>query len=121
MFVLLSDGAGLTARQCATLLSRAGHRVETLTPDPLFLCRLTRHVRTVHPRATTRDRSTRLAAGRAGCSRPARAGLLLPVQEQVAGDIDAICAAAHNAHRMRYAHYKKLGMFIGSRKPESAW
>jgi hypothetical protein len=51
------------------------------------------------------------------------------------GDTDAICAAAralplagkkaadldtalgyfeHNAHRMRYAHYKKLGMFIGS-------
>jgi hypothetical protein len=51
------------------------------------------------------------------------------------GDTDAICAAArafplagkkaadlatalgyfeHNAHRMRYAHFKKLGMFIGS-------
>lgn len=51
------------------------------------------------------------------------------------GDIDAICAAArvfplagrkaadlatalgyfeHNAHRMRYAHFKKLGMFVGS-------
>ena len=52
-----------------------------------------------------------------------------------AGDIPAICAAArafpltgrkaddletalgyfeHNAHRMRYAHFKSLGMFIGS-------
>jgi hypothetical protein len=52
-----------------------------------------------------------------------------------AGDIDAICAAArafpligvksderdkalayfeHNAHRMAYAHFKKLGMFVGS-------
>jgi hypothetical protein len=51
------------------------------------------------------------------------------------GDIGAICAAArvfplagrnaselgttlsyleHNAHRMHYAHFKKLGMFIGS-------
>lgn len=51
------------------------------------------------------------------------------------GDIDAICAAArvfpmtgnnardldtalgyfeHNAHRMRYAHFRKLGMFTGS-------
>jgi hypothetical protein len=26
--LLLSDGAGLTARQCATVLGRAGHRVE---------------------------------------------------------------------------------------------
>ena len=52
-----------------------------------------------------------------------------------AGDIPAICAAVHafpltarkagdlttalgylqtNAHRMRYAHYRKLGMFVGS-------
>ena len=37
MFVLLSDGAGLTARQCATLLAAAGHRVEALSPDPLCL------------------------------------------------------------------------------------
>ena len=48
MFVLLSDGAGLTARQCATLLSAAGHRVEALSPDPLCLSRLTRNVRAVH-------------------------------------------------------------------------
>ena len=48
MFVLLSDGAGLTSRQCATLLSQAGHRVEALAPDPLCLGRLTRHVRKVH-------------------------------------------------------------------------
>ena len=48
MFVLLSDGAGLTARQCATLLSAAGHRVEALSPDPLCLARLSRHVRAVH-------------------------------------------------------------------------
>jgi hypothetical protein len=32
MLVLLSDGAGLTARQCATVLARAGHRVEALSP-----------------------------------------------------------------------------------------
>jgi hypothetical protein len=57
------------------------------------------------------------------------------------GDIPAICAAArafplagkkaadldtalgyfeHNAHRMRYAHYRKLGMFVGSGAVEAA-
>src|ERR1700743_2816864 len=48
MFVLLSDGAGLTSRQCATLLSAAGHRVEALSPENVCLCRFTRHVRAVH-------------------------------------------------------------------------
>lgn len=48
MRVLLSDGAGLTARQCATLLSQAGHEVEALSAEPLCLCRFTRHVRAVH-------------------------------------------------------------------------
>jgi hypothetical protein len=48
MRVLLSDGTGLTARQSATLLSQAGHRVEALSPEPLCLCRITRHVRRVH-------------------------------------------------------------------------
>ena len=32
MLILLSDGAGLTSRQCATVLDRAGHRVEALSP-----------------------------------------------------------------------------------------
>ena len=32
MLILLSDGAGLTARQCATVLARAGHQVEALSP-----------------------------------------------------------------------------------------
>ncbi|HUI04634.1 MAG TPA: SAM-dependent methyltransferase [Acidimicrobiales bacterium] len=48
MRVLLSDGSGLTARQCATRLAAAGHRVEALTPDPLCLCRFTRHVARLH-------------------------------------------------------------------------
>jgi hypothetical protein len=48
MFIMLSDGAGLASRQCATVLSRAGHQVEVLSPDPICLCRFTRHVRAVH-------------------------------------------------------------------------
>ena len=48
MRVLLSDGSGLTARQCATRLAAAGHTLGVLTPDPLCLCRFTRHVARVH-------------------------------------------------------------------------
>jgi len=83
MLILLSDGAGLTARQCATLLARAGHRVEALSPDPLCLCRLTRHVRAVHQVPSFGadpfgwlDAALDIAARRG-------AELLLPVQEQV--------------------------------------
>ena len=84
MFVLLSDGASLAARQSATLLSQAGHRVEALSPDPLCLCRVTRHVRKVH-------RVPGLGADPLGWLEAAlevaarrRADILLPVQEQVA-------------------------------------
>jgi biotin carboxylase len=45
---LLSDGSGLTARQVAGRLAEQGHHVEALSPDPLCLCRFTRHVRRVH-------------------------------------------------------------------------
>ncbi|HEY4701992.1 MAG TPA: hypothetical protein VIH64_08890, partial [Streptosporangiaceae bacterium] len=83
MFVLLSDGAGLTARQCATLLSAAGHRVEALSPDPLCLGRLTRHVRAVHRvPGLGSDPDGWLEAALAVAVRR-RCDLLLPVQEQV--------------------------------------
>ena len=39
MLILLSDGAGLTSRQVATVLARAGHRVEELSPRGLCLGR----------------------------------------------------------------------------------
>ena len=48
MLILLSDGAGLAGRQCATVLSRAGHQVEALGAEGLCLGRMTRHVRRVH-------------------------------------------------------------------------
>ena len=83
MFVLLSDGAGLTARQCATLLSTAGHRVEALSPDPLCLSRLTRHVRAVHRvPGLGADPGRWLDAALAVAVRR-RCELFLPVQEQV--------------------------------------
>ena len=84
MFVMLSDGAGLTSRQCATLLSRDGHRVEALSPSGLCLCRMTRHVRRVHRvPAIGRDPFGWLDAALDIAARR-HADLLLPVQEQVA-------------------------------------
>jgi biotin carboxylase len=46
--VLLSDGSGLTARQCATQLAAGGHTVDVLSSDRFALTRFTRHVRRVH-------------------------------------------------------------------------
>jgi len=84
MFVLLSDGASLAARQSATLLCQAGHQVEALAPDPLCLCRVTRHVRKVHrvPGLGTDPFGWLEAALEVAARRDA--DILLPVQEQVA-------------------------------------
>jgi biotin carboxylase len=84
MQILLSDGAGLTARQCATVLARAGHQVEALSPGGLCLARMTRHVRRVHRvPALGHDPFGWLDAA-LGVAARCGADLLLPVQEQVA-------------------------------------
>jgi hypothetical protein len=84
VLVLLSDGAGLTSRQCATILSRAGHRVEALSPAGLCLGRMTRHVRRVHDvPAVGRDPLGWLDAALDVAARRG-ADVLLPVQEQAA-------------------------------------
>jgi biotin carboxylase len=84
MRILLSDGAGLTARQCATLLSLAGHEVEAVCAESLCLCRFTRHVAAVHRVPPCGidpfgwlDATLEVAARRG-------AEVLLPVQEQAA-------------------------------------
>ncbi len=84
MRILLSDGAGLTSRQCATVLARAGHQVEALSSGGLCLARVTRQVRRVHPvPAVGRDPFGWLDAA-LGIAARRQADLLLPVQEQVA-------------------------------------
>ncbi len=84
MLILLSDGAGLTARQCATVLDQAGYQVEALSSSGLCLARMTRHVRRVHPvPAVGRDPFGWLEAA-LGVAARRRADVLLPVQEQVA-------------------------------------
>lgn len=83
MLILLSDGAGLTARQCATVLARAGHRVEALSPAGLCLGQMTRHVRRVHDVPPLgRDPFGWLEAA-LGIAARRGADVLLPVQEQV--------------------------------------
>jgi glutathione synthase/RimK-type ligase-like ATP-grasp enzyme len=84
MFVLLSDGASLAARQCATLLSQAGHRVEALSADPLCLCRVTRHVRKVHHAPGLGTDPFRWLAAALEVAARRQADILLPVQEQAA-------------------------------------
>jgi hypothetical protein len=84
MLILLSDGAGLTARQCATVLARAGHRVEALSPAGLCLCRMTRHVRRVHDVPALGSDPSGWLEGALDVAARRGADVLLPVQEQVA-------------------------------------
>ncbi len=84
MLVLLSDGAGLTARQVATILDRTGHRVEALSPGGLCLARMTRHVRRVHRVPPVGRDPFGWLDGALGIAARRGADVLLPVQEQVA-------------------------------------
>lgn len=83
MRVLLSDGSGLTARQTARLLARAGHEVGILTPGRLTLARLTGAVR--HRHAVPPYGPDPLGWARAALAVLDRHpyDVLLPTQEQV--------------------------------------
>jgi hypothetical protein len=94
--IVLSDGSGLTSRQCATLLDRMGHEVHALVPGGLTLTRMTRHIARVHtvpPYGP--DPLAWWAAAREVLERTG-ADVLLPTQEQVAvisryaSDLDAV-------------------------------
>jgi len=84
MRVLLTDGSGLTARQTANRLWAAGHRVEALAPDPLCLCRFTRHVHRIHRVPAYGSDPIRWLDAALDICRSAHFDLLFPTQEQVA-------------------------------------
>jgi hypothetical protein len=84
MRILLTDGSGITSRQCATVLSRRGHHVEALSPDPLCLCAFTRHVRRVHRVPCYGADPYGWLEAAARVHREGRFDVLLPTQEQVA-------------------------------------
>ena len=84
MRILLSDGSGLTARQVATILGRAGHHVEAVTAGRLPITRFTRHVRRLNvlPPFGSDPLGWFEALERLLARRPF--DVLLPTQEQVA-------------------------------------
>src|ERR1700733_1338322 len=84
MRVLLSDGTGLTARQSATLLSRAGHQVEALSPDPVSRCHSPRPVRRVHRVPAYGADPLRWLDAALAVAEHRHAQVLFPTQEQVA-------------------------------------
>lgn len=84
MRILLTDGSGLTARQVATDLALAGHRVEVLTPDPLALTRFTRHVASLHKVPSYGTDPLAWLDTALDVYRSADFDMLFPTQEQVA-------------------------------------
>ena len=84
MKILLTDGSGLTARQCAVRLGAAGHTVEALTSDPLCLCRFTRHVARLHRAPTYGTDPLGWLDAALGAYGSGRFDVLFPTQEQVA-------------------------------------
>jgi ATP-grasp domain len=84
MRVLLSDGSGLTARQCANRLADVGHVVEAMAPDPLCLCRFTRHVAHVHRVPAYGPDPLGWLEAALAVYQTGHFDVLLPTQEQVA-------------------------------------
>jgi len=84
MRVLLTDGSGLTARQSANRLAAEGHVVEALAPDPLCLCRFTRHVARIHRVPAYGSDPLGWLEAALEVYRSGQFEVLLPTQEQVA-------------------------------------
>ena len=84
MRVLLSDGSGLTSRQVATQLHRAGHVVDVLVPGGLPITRFTRHVRRVHRVARYGVDPLGWLDGALDVARSEGIDCLFPTQEQAA-------------------------------------
>lgn len=90
MRILLSDGSGLTSRQTARLLARAGHDVGVLAPEPLALARMTNAVRRWHRVPVYGDQPRAWAEATMRVLDNEHYDVLLPTQEQVA--VLALCS-----------------------------
>jgi len=101
MRIVLSDGSGLTSRQCATLLHRKGHEVHALAPAKLALSRMTRHVTRVHAVPPYGPDPLRWWAATLDILARIGADLLLPTQEQVA----VISRRRHSVHHRSRQHH----------------
>jgi hypothetical protein len=84
MRILMTDGSGLTARQTANRLWSVGHVVEALAPDPLCLCRFTRHVRHIHSVPKYGSEPLAWLDAALAIYESGRFDVLFPTQEQVA-------------------------------------
>ncbi|MCP3805312.1 ATP-grasp domain-containing protein [Allokutzneria sp. A3M-2-11 16] len=82
--VLLSDGSGVTSRQVATALGRAGHEVEAVNPPGPTLMAETRWVNKLHPVPFPGDDPLGWCDAVAEIVRSGRFDVLLATQEQVA-------------------------------------
>ena len=80
----MTDGSGLTARQTANRLWSAGHVVEALAPDPLCLCRFTRHVGGIRRVSAYGPDPLHWLDTALDTYRSGRFDVLFPTQEQVA-------------------------------------
>jgi hypothetical protein len=132
MRILLSDGSGLTARQTAWELAHRGHHVEVLSPDPLCLCRFTRHVRHVWRVPSYGTDPWAWLDAALSVYRRGRFDVLFPTQEQVAvlaaapsllqsaGALTAVPTfAALEAVQDKISAYRTL-LRLGVRQPASA-
>jgi biotin carboxylase len=84
MRILLSDGSGLTSRQCARLLAARGHHVGVLSPDPVCLSRFTRATEHVHRVPPYGAAPLAWLDAALATYREHRYDVLFPTQEQVA-------------------------------------
>jgi predicted ATP-grasp superfamily ATP-dependent carboligase len=81
--ILLSDSYGLTSRQVAGLLGRAGHNVEVLGPPGVTLTGLTRWVRRTHTVPPFGDDPFAWYEAAIRVLEENRFDVLLPVQEEI--------------------------------------
>lgn len=112
--VLLSDGSGVTGRQTAGILHRAGHRVGVLGSDPLALTRFTRAVSRRHRTGAFGARPIAWLDEAVDAFRSGAYDVLVPTQEQVtvlswatdAGRLDRVPTAVPSFDSLRQVQDK---------------